>query len=160
MGVEIERKFLVDPEAFAPPSSGTTIRQGWLVRDPERTVRVRLSGPSGDAAGPTRAYLTVKGPDGLVRSEYEYEIPPDDAVRLLDDLCLPGQINKVRYRVPVGRHTFEVDVYSGRQAGLITAEVELPDTDTAVDVPDWAVQEVTGDPQWTNAALSRPPAGA
>jgi adenylate cyclase len=157
MGTEIERKFLVDPQRFAAPESGTRIRQGWLARDPERTVRVRLSCPFGGEDGPGRAFLTIKGPDGLVRSEYEYEIPPDDATQLLDDLCLPGQITKVRYRVPVGGHIFEVDVYSGRQAGLVTAEVELPDPDTAVEVPEWAVKEVTGDPAWTNAALSQPP---
>jgi adenylate cyclase len=157
MGSEIERKFLVDPQRFAAPESGRSIRQGWLARDPERTVRVRLSSPFGREDSPTRAFLTVKGPDGLVRSEFEYEIPPDDAIRLLDDLCLPGQITKVRYQVPAGAHTFEVDVYSGRQAGLVTAEVELPDPDTAVDVPGWVVREVTGDPAWTNAALSQPP---
>jgi adenylate cyclase len=158
MGTEIERKFLVDPQHFTPPESGTSIRQGWLARDPERTVRVRLSCPFGADDGEPRAYLTVKGPDGLVRSEYEYEISPDDATRLLDDLCLPGQITKARYRVPVGGHVFEVDVYSGDHAGLITAEVELADPDAPVQVPDWAVKEVTGDPAWTNAALSQPPA--
>jgi adenylate cyclase len=157
MGVEIERKFLVDPQRFTPPESGTRIRQGWLARDPERTVRVRLSSPWGGRDGPDRAFLTVKGPDGLVRSEYEYEIPPDDAIGLLDNLCLPGQITKVRHQVPVGGHTFEVDVYSGPRQGLVTAEVELASPDAEVEVPSWAVKEVTGDPAWTNAALSQPP---
>ncbi|HET8990581.1 MAG TPA: CYTH domain-containing protein [Acidimicrobiales bacterium] len=154
MGVEIERKFLVDGSRFRPPAAGVEIRQGWLARDETRTVRVRLSRPTG-GAGAAAGFLTVKGPGGLVRSEYEYAIPPEDAGRLLDDLCLPGEVAKVRYKVEHAGHTFEVDVYSGRLAGLVTAEVELDDPSAVVETPPWVTEEVTGDPRWSNAALSR-----
>ena len=154
MGVEIERKFLVDAKRFEPPASGMEIRQGWLARDAERTVRVRLSRPVGPASGEPQAFLTVKGPDGVVRSEFEYEIPTDDALELLDRLCLAGEIAKVRYEVPVAGRVFEVDVYSGRLEGLVTAEVELDDPDAPIELPEWVTREVTGDPAWTNARLS------
>lgn len=154
MAVEIERKFLVDASRFEPPASGFEIRQGWLVRDAERTVRVRLSRPVGPAGGEPEAFLTVKGPDGAVRSEFEYQIPTLDAVQLLDRLCLPGEIAKVRYETTFGGHTFEVDVYSGHLEGLITAEVELSDPSTDVALPVWVTREVTGEPAWTNARLS------
>jgi adenylate cyclase len=155
VGVEIERQFLLDSERFDPPTEGIEIRQGWLARDPERTVRIRMSRPSGKV-GQGRTFLTVKGLDGPVRSEFEYDIPLADAATMLDELCLPGEISKVRYAVPFAGHTFEVDVYFGRHAGLITAEVELTDPEATVDLPPWITEEVTGDPAWTNAALSRP----
>ncbi|MBV9661948.1 MAG: hypothetical protein JO337_12400 [Acidimicrobiales bacterium] len=74
----------------------------------------------------------------------------------MDTLCLPGEIRKTRYLVPLGGRHFEVDVYSGRHEGLVIAEVELDSPDDPVDLPAWVVEEVTGDPRWTNAALSEP----
>jgi len=156
MGVEIERKFLVDPALFFPPAFGSEIRQGYLVRSPERSVRVRLTRsevPLGEVE--ESAALTIKGPDGLARLEYEYPIPAGDAAELLDRLCLPGEIKKVRYLVDVAGRSFEVDVYDGVHAGLITAEIELESVDDTVVLPDWVTEEVTGDPAWTNASLSR-----
>jgi adenylate cyclase len=91
----------------------------------------------------------------MTRLEYEYPIPPADAAELLDRLALPGEIRKVRYLVEVAGRTFEVDVYEGRHQGLITAEIELESSDQEVALPDWVTEEVTGDPAWTNAALSR-----
>ncbi|HUJ65247.1 MAG TPA: CYTH domain-containing protein, partial [Acidimicrobiales bacterium] len=93
MGVEIERKFLVDTARFSPPTDGTEIRQGYLARSPERSVRVRLTRPLPASGTPAEsATLTIKGPDGITRLEYEYPIPPADAVELLDRLVLPGEI--------------------------------------------------------------------
>ncbi len=160
MGTEIERKFLVDATRFAPPPFGTEIRQGYLVRDPERSVRVRLNRVHrSDGSIEEKAYLTVKGPGGLVRAEYEYAIPPADAAELLDNLCLAGEIAKTRYEVDVAGRMFEVDVFAGRHSGAIIAEVEFGDVDEVdevVELPDWVTEEVTGDPAWTNAAMSRP----
>jgi adenylate cyclase len=156
VGVEIERKFLVDAARFSPPAGGVEIRQGYLARSPERSVRVRLTRPAAaSGAVEESATLTIKGPDGMTRMEYEYEIPPADAAELLDRLALPGEIGKVRYRVDVAGRTFEVDVYGGRHQGLITAEIEMGSSDDEVVLPDWVTKEVTGDPAWTNAALSR-----
>lgn len=156
MGTEIERKFLVDLSRITLPDQGTEIRQGYLARDPERSVRVRLSRPTARSQNDANATLTIKGPGGLARAEFEYPIPPEDAEILLDTLCLPGEIRKTRYIVPVGSNRFEVDVYAGRR-GLVTAEIELESPDVEVEVPDWVTREVTGDPAWTNAALSAEP---
>jgi adenylate cyclase len=154
MAAEIERKFLVDLVRAPLPASGIQLRQGYLVRDAQRSVRVRLS--SDTASGSAEAWITVKGADGIERAEYEYPIPVGDAAALLDDLCLPGQIDKTRYLVPVEGRTFEVDVFAGRHAGLAVAEVELKAADEAVTIPGWVTAEVTGDPAWTNAAMSDP----
>jgi adenylate cyclase len=152
VATEIERKFLVPGDAWRAvvPAEveGTVIRQGYLVRGVERTVRVRRAGD--------RGWLTIKGPGTLARAEYEYEIPPGDADELLATLCEPGVIDKVRYRVPVGDLVWEVDEFHGRHDGLVVAEVELPSVDTAVELPDWVGDEVTDDPAYTNASLSRP----
>ena len=157
MGTEIERKFLVDATRFSPPPFGTEIRQGYLVRDPERSVRIRLGRlhrPDGSIE--EESFLTVKGPGGLVRAEYEYAIPPTDATELLDNLCLPGEIAKTRYEVDVAGRTFEVDVYAGRYSGVIVAEVEFDDPEEMIVLPDWVTDDVTGDPAWSNQAMSRP----
>ncbi|MBF1692566.1 MAG: adenylate cyclase, partial [Selenomonas sp.] len=88
MGVEIERKFTVRAD-FCPQGAGTEMAQGYLSRDPQRTVRVRLAGG--------RGYLTVKGETrGMVRAEYEYEIPPTDARAMLA-LCDSPLVEKTRY---------------------------------------------------------------
>ena len=156
VGVEIERKFLVDASRFSPPATGAEIRQGYLARSADRSVRVRLKREAGGSgAVDESATLTIKGPDGMTRMEYEYPIPPGEAAELLDRLALPGEIRKVRYRVDVAGRTFEVDVYEGRHQGLVTAEIEMGSSDEEVVLPDWVTQEVTGDPAWTNAALSR-----
>ena len=157
MGTEIERKFLVDATRIDVPTFGTKIRQGYLVRDAERSVRVRLSRVHrSDGTTEAQAFLTVKGSGGLVRAEYEYAIPPADAEELLDNLCLDGQIEKTRYEVDVNGRVFEVDVFGGRHLGTIVAEVEFKDPDELVVLPDWVTDEVTDDPAWTNAAMSQP----
>jgi adenylate cyclase len=147
VGVEIERKFLVAGDGWRTGDPGVPIRQAYLVRDGGRSVRVRRAGE--------RAMLTIKGPGGLSRAEFEYEIPPADADALME-LAEPGFIDKTRYRVPFAGHVWEIDVFHGDHAGLIIAEVELPSVDTTVALPDWVGAEVTGDPTYSNAALSRP----
>ena len=98
----------------------------------------------------------MKGPGGLVRAEYEYAIPPADATELLDNLCLPVEIAKTRYEVDVAGRSFEVDVFAGRHRGVIVAEVEFDDPEEMIVLPDWVTDEVTGDPAWSNQAMSRP----
>lgn len=148
MGLEIERKFLVDGDGWrAEATEATVIRQGYLVRGEARTVRVRRRGDA--------AYLTIKGPGDRARQEFEYEIPAADADELLA-LCEPGVIDKVRHLVPFRGRVWEVDVFGGRHEGLVLAEVELDDAGSDVDVPEWVGREVTGEPGWSNAELSRP----
>jgi adenylate cyclase len=148
MGVEIERKFLVADRSVVASLAGTTMRQGYLSVDPERTIRVRVAG--------RRAFVTIKGApsdSGASRAEFEYEIPVPDAEELLDRLALKPLVEKTRYRVPVGRYVWEIDVFSGDNEGLVVAEVELPSEGAAVMLPHWVGEEVTGDPRYYNASL-------
>ncbi|MBD3222903.1 CYTH domain-containing protein [bacterium] len=152
MGVEIERKFLVTGDGWRDQADpGQVFRQGYLTTVAERTVRVRRAGD--------RAWLTIKGrPEGRVRAEFEYEIPAADADELLA-LCEPTPIDKTRYRLEHAGHVWEVDVFAGANAPLVVAEVELPDAGTEVALPAWVGQEVTDDPRYQNARLSREPYG-
>jgi len=153
MGREIERKFLVRKDLWSPPDAGLRLRQGYLCLDPERTVRIRLAGSKG--------FLTIKGPsDKGARAEFEYSIPAPEARELLDTLCHRPLIEKTRYRIEVGRHLWEVDEFFGENAGLLLAEVELAEIDEPVTLPDWIDREVTDDPRYYNAYLSRHPFAA
>jgi CYTH domain-containing protein len=149
MGIEIERKFLVRDPSVLQRSTGVAYRQGYLSRDPDRTVRVRLAGD--------RAFVTIKGrSDGASRAEFEYPIPVADAESLLA-LCEGSLIDKTRYRIEAGALTWEVDVFHGANDGLVVAEVELDAPDQLVDIPDWIGDEVTTDPRYFNASLAAHP---
>lgn len=150
MGKEIERKFLVIGEAWRELAQGTLYRQGYLNSAKERTVRVRTVGD--------RAFLTIKGLTvGASRVEYEYEIPFEDGNFLLDNLAEKPIIEKKRYRIPQGKFVWEIDEFFGENQGLIVAEIELESEDEAFDRPEWAGQEVTGDPRYFNSNLIRHP---
>ncbi|MDR2414689.1 MAG: CYTH domain-containing protein [Odoribacteraceae bacterium] len=149
MGQEIERKFIARGEFKADAFHAVRVTQGYLSSDPARVVRVRLTGE--------RGYITVKGlsgDGGRSRFEWEREIPADEARELLA-LCEPGIIDKTRYLVRVGRHTFEVDEFHGPREGLIIAEVELSAVDEEFERPAWLGEEVTGNPAYYNSALAR-----
>lgn len=150
MGQEIERKFLVEGDAWRALAEGTRYRQGYLSTVKERTVRVRTIGD--------KAYLTIKGiTQGIARAEFEYEIPLADANALLDDLCERPLIEKDRYKILHGGLTWEVDEFFGENAGLVLAEVELEAEDQVVELPDWVGQEVSDDPRYYNANLIASP---
>ncbi len=145
MGVEIERKFLVKRDLWPGTATPTLYRQGYLARTPECTVRVRRAG--------ARAFLTVKGKrTGIVRAEYEYEIPAKDADEMLGlSALLP--IEKHRHLFEHEGHTWEVDEFHGANAGLLVAEIELSRPDEAFSRPVWVGEEVTDDPRYLNANL-------
>ncbi len=147
MGLEIERKFLVQGQAWRqPPEAQTRFSQGYLSRDPARTVRVRLAGE--------RAFLTIKGATvGATRAEFEYEIPPADAAQLLA-LCDGPVVDKIRHVLWVGGLCWEVDEFLGANAGLVVAEIELQSEDQAFERPAWLGAEVTGDARYVNANLA------
>jgi adenylate cyclase len=150
MGIEIERKFLVVGTDWHRSATGTRYRQGYIVADRERTVRIRRAGE--------RGYLTIKGPgDGARRLEFEYEIPIADADELLDTLCSGTLIEKIRYRIDYQGFTWEVDEFFGENHGLLLAEIELDDEHQAFARPPWVGAEVTGDQRYYNAFLSRHP---
>lgn len=151
MSQEIERKFLVvgDFKQFAKKS--VRITQGYLNSAPERTVRVRLKGEKG--------YMTIKGlssESGLSRFEWEKEIPMTEAQELLK-ICEPGVIDKTRYLIDVGSHTFEVDEFYGENEGLVIAEIELSSEDEHFVKPEWLGEEVTGDIRYYNSMLMKNP---
>ena len=150
--VEIERKFLVNSTDFKEQASAKNqIAQGYLNSHPERTVRVRIKGESG--------FLTIKGKgneSGTTRLEWETEIPLAEAKPLLA-LCEKGIIDKIRYEITVGKHTFEVDEFFGENEGLLLAEVELRDENENFEKPSWLGKEVTNDERYYNAYLSKNP---
>ncbi len=149
MGIEIERKFLVEGDAWRVGASPSRIVQGFLSRDPERIVRVRLR--DGEA------FLTIKGKgSGLARVEVEMAIPAEEARQLLP-LCLPPLIEKTRHLVTWAGHLWEIDEFYGDNAGLVVAEVELAAEDEIFERPPWLGREVSEDFRYSNAALSERP---
>lgn len=151
MGREIERKFLVKGDAWRT-TTGAHYRQGYLSVDKGRTVRVRTVHDR--TSGEQHGYLTIKGKAvGVIRAEYEYEIPITDAHELLDQLCHRPLIEKIRHRIVQGSVTWEVDEFLGENAGLVVAEIELADADQKFEKPAWLGQEVTGDSRYFNSNL-------
>ncbi|MFM2150312.1 MAG: hypothetical protein RLZZ187_2618 [Pseudomonadota bacterium] len=151
MGIEIERKFLVASDAWRALARqpGTAMRQGYLAAGGPSlpSLRIRIAG--------TAAFLTVKGPGGKVRAEFEYPIPPADAEAMLA-LSPLAVLSKTRFEVEHEGHLWTVDEFHAPDAlqGLVLAEVELDDTETEPPLPDWLGAEVTEDPRFTNAALA------
>lgn len=144
---EIERKFLVISGSFKDlASSNIDIKQGYLNKDPHRTVRVRTKG--------TRGFITIKGlTQGCKREEYEYEIPYADALNILE-MTLPCVISKTRWLVPYDDFTWEIDEFHNNLQGLILAEIELPSEDTKFSLPPFIGEEVTHDSKYFNSSLS------
>lgn len=149
MATEIERKFLVVGDGWkALAQSSSVIRQGYLSSNAKATVRVR-------SWDDHRAALTLKGRvTGMSRPEYEYDIPVQDARELLD-MAQPHLVEKRRHIVPFAGLTWEIDVFEGRHAGLVIAEVELQSEAQDVTLPNWIGAEVTEDERYFNASLSR-----
>lgn len=149
---EIERKFLVKSDEFKEQASQKTLFvQAYLNTDPERTIRIRISGD--------KAFITIKGKsseNGLTRFEWEKPIELDEAKELLK-LCEPGKIEKYRYLISAGAHTYEVDEFLEDNAGLVLAEIELENEDDNFQKPDWLGEEVTGNADYYNSNLIAKP---
>ena len=152
MALEIERKVLVTDDSYkAIAVHSDRIAQGYLCREGGNSARVRVRGEKG--------YITIKGPstdDGLSRYEWEKEIPASEAWELMK-LCHGGIIDKTRYLVKSGRHTFEVDEFHGDNEGLVVAEVELEELDEKFECPQFIGKEVTGEKRYYNSHLTRMP---
>ena len=150
--MEVERKFMVRGNSYRQLAyASDRIKQGYICSGHGRTVRVRLRGG--------RGYLTIKGPSldgGLSRYEFEKEITPDEAEQLFR-LCEPGIIDKTRFLVKSGQHTFEVDEFYGENEGLVMAEVELSAPDEPYEKPAFIGKEVTGDRRFYNSHLRANP---
>jgi len=154
MGVEIERKFLIREDAddrWLREAHGIPYVQGYLSRERGRTVRVRIAGD--------KAYLTIKGEvQGISRAEFEYPIPVEDARAMLT-LCDGPLIDKTRHLIPHEGHVWEVDIFHGKNEGLIIAEIELEKETQEVPMPEWVGKEVTGDRRYYNSSLADYPFG-
>ena len=131
MAIEIERKFLVESDAWRNLSGpGVKYCQGYLCRDATASVRVRIAGE--------QANINVKSAiSGLSRSEFEYAIPLEDAAQMLKELCVGHLVEKTRHLVPAGDHVWEIDVFEGENEGLIVAEIELASENEKIDIPAW-----------------------
>ena len=152
MATEIERKFLVNSNLYKTQAKHSNyIKQGFLNSDKNRVVRVRIKDDKG--------FLTIKGPSntsGTSRYEWEREIPLQEAIELFD-LCEEGIIEKHRYLIPIGKHTYEVDEFLDDNLGLTVAEIELNNEYESFEKPTWLGTEVTGDIKYYNSNLIKHP---
>jgi CYTH domain-containing protein len=150
MPIEIERKFLVAKDSWRGHAHGQRYCQGYLSKG-DVTVRVRRAGP--------RAFLTIKGSGNeIVRPEFEYEIPVEEAEAMIK-LCRRPLIEKTRYEVLHEGVVWEVDEFEGENAGLVLAEVELEHPDQLLALPEWVGAEVTSDQRYRNSQLVDAPMG-
>ena len=151
MGIEIEKKFLVNKELWvkATPQKNVMIRQAYLTTDPQCIVRVRILDDKG--------YITLKGETiGITRKEFEYEIPANDAEQLISSFA-KSVIEKKRHYVLYNDKTWEVDEYFGANEGLLTAEIELLSPDEQFAIPEWVGKDVTSDYRYSNSNLADKP---
>jgi adenylate cyclase len=151
MAVEIERKYLVVNDNWKNSViSESVLRQGYIVNQPNVTVRVRI------AKG--KAQLNIKSATtGITRAEYEYEIPLSDADNILEEIAEQPFIDKTRFKVRCGDHIWDLDVFYGDNSGLVMAEIELDSEEEAFEHPEWAGEEVSGDPRYYNSSLVKKP---
>jgi adenylate cyclase len=146
MALEIERKYLVDLSKWSPADQGTKMIQAYLGLAPNPTVRIRISGE--------KAFLTIKGRSASIsRPEFEYEVPVDDASEMLK-LAISNPVEKTRYEVMHDGFLWEIDVFSGKNTGLVVAEIELESENQQILKPDWILEEVTYDERYYNSYLS------
>lgn len=148
MGIEIERKFLLHHKRWeqVDKPEGEPFLQGYLMSDANKTIRVRVTSST--------AYLTIKGKvEGFSVPEYEYEIPKQEGEELLQQFAI-SKIEKLRYKIAFAEKTWEIDVFSGKNEGLIVAEIELENEAETFEIPDFIAQEVTGDARYYNANLA------
>ena len=145
MAIEIERKFLIDPSKLPTLPEPLIIKQGYIPAE-GATVRIRIKNE--------RAYLTLKGKaKALMRSEFEYPVPYEDALAMLAELCAPPLIEKRRYEMMYEGHLWEIDIFEGENEGLLLAEIELQSAQERFALPPWVTQEVTEDRRYYNANL-------
>ncbi len=147
--LEIERKYLVKKDLWKPKGAGNKIQQGYLAITDKSVVRIRITS--------YHALLTIKGVrSGISRVEMEYKIPKNEA-GILMNMCLNEPVEKIRYMEKVGEFLWEIDVFEGKNKGLILAEVELEDETLEIEFPEWINKEVTEDYRYYNSWLAQNP---
>jgi len=149
MAFEIERKFLVDTDKWSPVDLGIKMKQAYLGLYPSPTVRIRIAGNA--------AFLTIKGrSETIARPEFEYEVPVEDAIEMMK-LAISEPVEKTRYEIWFEGFLWEVDIFSGKNNGLVMAEIELESVNQQFPRPDWLLQEVSADGRYYNSYLSMHP---
>lgn len=151
MGLEIEHKYLVKDDSYKKMSvKNDLIIQGYISRDKNRTVRIRVINDE--------AFVTIKGATCIDRrAEYETPISKNDAMEIIKNLCIPPIIEKTRYIVEHEGKKWEVDEFHGNLKGLVIAEIELKSSDEIYSVPSFIGDNVTGDPRYYNSNLDNFP---
>lgn len=151
MGLEIEHKYLVKDDSYKKMSvKNDLIIQGYISRDKNRTVRIRVINDE--------AFVTIKGDTCIDRrAEYETPISKNDAMEIIKNLCIPPIIEKIRYIVEHEGKKWEVDEFHGNLKGLVIAEIELKSSDEKYSVPSFIGNNVTGDPRYYNSNLDNFP---
>ena len=143
---EIERKFLVESNDWRllKCTGHSHIKQAYIQKSEAQSIRVRIID--------SLAILTIKIGKGLIRDEYEYEIPQLEALEIIEKAGLTV-LQKTRYYVENGSDCWEIDVFEGKLAGLCIAEIELTDENQKFEYPSWLAKEVTSDAAYLNANL-------
>ncbi|HEY6111811.1 MAG TPA: CYTH domain-containing protein [Chthoniobacterales bacterium] len=147
---EIERKFLIKRlPAEVKRARRYPIRQGYLATEgDDRHVRLRKKGK--------HASLTFKLVHGReVREEREIELTYKQFAALWPATA-GRRLQKVRYEIPWNNVVIEIDVYSGKNEGLVVAEVEFPNRAAGrkFKPPVWFAREVTGEKRYSNIKLA------
>lgn len=151
MGKEVERKFLVRCDSFRNEAQcNVRIKQGYFsISTADCTIRIRITNE--------QAWITIKSASthhGVIRNEWEYPIPLNDAEAMFKTLPLNAVIEKVRYYVPYCGRMWEVDCFEGSLQPLIVAEIELNHEHETFEKPHWLGEEVTGMAEYYNAVLA------
>jgi|SRR4051812_18818443 adenylate cyclase len=147
---EIERKFLIKRLPLAIlRSRHFKIAQGYLANEPGgRHVRLRKKAKIG--------LLTFKVGRSSVREEREIRLS-EKQFETLWPATRGRRLHKTRYEVPWKNVIIEIDIYHGRNQGVIVAEVEFPSQSSCrkFKPPDWFGREVTGEKRYSNVRLAR-----
>lgn len=146
MNLEIEHKYLLKNDSYHSMAVDKYhIIQGYLSRDKELTIRIRIKDDT--------AFLTIKTHNkGDARNEFEYPIPQHDAYLLIEK-CQPPVLEKERYIVPYKGFVWEIDEFKRELSGITLAEIELPSSGTHYDIPAFIGRNVTGDPRYYNSNI-------
>lgn len=154
MAKEIERKFLVDAEKWKDfkrnlHAENASIMQAYIGRTEKQTSRIRIK----HVGKQDKAYFTIKGNSkGITRSEFEYEIPVEDAKAMIAEFC-DKYISKIRFTFSYKNKVWEVDEFDSPNPDLILAEVELNSENEECDYPDFVTDDVSTDPQYFNVNM-------
>lgn len=152
--IEIERKFLVTGDSWRRAARSVSCQQGYILYGPPVSVRVRVIGE--DALLTLKRSSAADAP-GIERLEFEYPIPLAEGLKMLETLCQESRVEKTRHYVEHGAHTWEIDEFTGANAGLVVAEIELESAGEIFELPEWTGKEVSGDPRYLNVNLAQRP---